>query len=79
MTTCDGVWVVAACFNEEAVIPRFIERVLAVPGVDQLVLVDDGSRDATVETIRGFLAQRRRQGLRRFYMRNLLWLSLGGL
>ncbi|QNI84082.1 beta-glycosyltransferase/ family 2 [Synechococcus sp. PROS-7-1] len=50
---------VAACFNEEAVIIRFIERVLAVPGVDQLVLIDDGSRDATVNQIRGFLTQRR--------------------
>ncbi|WP_186596115.1 glycosyltransferase family 2 protein [Synechococcus sp. PROS-7-1] len=59
MTTRDGVWVVAACFNEEAVIIRFIERVLAVPGVDQLVLIDDGSRDATVNQIRGFLTQRR--------------------
>ncbi|PTU02958.1 glycosyltransferase, partial [Pseudomonas sp. HMWF031] len=37
MTTRNGVWVVAACFNEEAVIVRFIERVLAVPGVDHLV------------------------------------------
>ena len=40
MTNRDGVWVVAACFNEDAVISRFIERVLAVPGVDQLVLID---------------------------------------
>ena len=63
MTTRDGVWVVAACFNEEAVIIRFIERVLAVPGVDQLVLIDDGSRDATVNQIRGFLTQRRSLGV----------------
>ena len=59
MTNRDGVWVVAACFNEDAVISRFIERVLAVPGVDQLVLIDDGSKDATVDQIRGFLADRR--------------------
>jgi len=51
MPNPDGVWVVAACFNEEAVIRVFIERVLAVPGVDRLVLIDDGSRDATVERI----------------------------
>ena len=63
MTTRDGVWVVAACFNEEAVIVRFIERVLGVPGVDQLVLIDDGSRDATVNQIRGFLTQRRNLGV----------------
>ena len=63
MTTRDGVWVVAACFNEEAVIIRFIERVLAVPGVDQLVLIDDGSGDATVNQIRGFLTQRRNLGV----------------
>lgn len=62
MTTRDGVWVVAACFNEEAVISRFIERVLAVPGVDQLVLIDDGSKDATVDQICGFLTDRRRLG-----------------
>ena len=62
MTNRDGVWVVAACFNEDAVISRFIERVLAVPGVDQLVLIDDGSKDATVDQIRGFLADRRRLG-----------------
>ncbi|MBL6800295.1 MAG: glycosyltransferase family 2 protein [Synechococcus sp. BS307-5m-G37] len=62
MTTRDGVWVVAACFNEEAVIVRFIERVLAVPGVDHLVLIDDGSRDATCDQIRTFLSQRRSLG-----------------
>ncbi|CAK22644.1 glycosyltransferase family 2 protein [Synechococcus sp. CS-197] len=63
MTTRNGVWVVAACFNEEAVIVRFIERVLAVPGVDHLVLIDDGSRDATRDQIRTFLAQRRSLGV----------------
>jgi len=40
-----GVWVVAACFNEQDVITRFVERVLAVPGVDQLVLIDDRAFD----------------------------------
>ena len=63
MTTRDGVWVVAACFNEEAVIVRFIERVLAVPGVDHLVLIDDGSGDATLDQIRIFLSQRRSLGV----------------
>lgn len=62
MTTCDGVWVVAACFNEEAVINRFIERVQAVAGVDQLVLIDDGSSDATVAQIRSYISERRSFG-----------------
>ena len=50
----EQVWVVAACFNEEAVITRFIERVLALPEVDRLLLVDDGSSDATVAVIRAW-------------------------
>ena len=58
-----GVWVVAACFNEQAVITHFIERVLAVPGVERLVLIDDGSRDGTVDQIRAFQRQdRQREG-----------------
>ena len=56
------IWVVAACFNEEAVIEAFIERVLLVPGVDRLVLIDDGSRDATVARIRDWVAQRQSRG-----------------
>ncbi|PTT98769.1 glycosyltransferase, partial [Pseudomonas sp. HMWF031] len=34
-----------------------------VPGVDHLVLIDDGSRDATRDQIRTFLAQRRSLGV----------------
>ncbi len=45
------VWVVAACFNEEAVITQFIERVLALDEVSMLVLVDDGSNDKTVDQV----------------------------
>ena len=65
---CEQVWVVAACFSEEAVITRFIERVLGVPGLVHLVLIDlvlidDGSRDATVQWIRDFKTQRRCQDL----------------
>ena len=44
MVKPEGVWIVAACFNEQVVISAFIERVLAVPGVERLVLIDDGSR-----------------------------------
>jgi polyisoprenyl-phosphate glycosyltransferase len=57
MPNPSGVWVVAACFNEQDVITAFIDRVLAVPGVHQLVLIDDGSRDATVERILAWQAQ----------------------
>jgi len=57
MPNPSGVWVVAACFNEQDVITTFIDRVLAVPGVQQLVLIDDGSRDATVEWILTWQAQ----------------------
>ena len=48
MVKPQGVWVVAACFNERAVITSFIESVLAVSGVERLVLIDDGSSDDTV-------------------------------
>ncbi len=43
--------VVAPCFNEERVLPEFVRRVSAVldgvNGSAEIVLVDDGSRDAT--------------------------------
>ena len=48
MVKPEGVWIVAACFNEQSVITAFIERVLAVRGVERLVLIDDGSSDDTV-------------------------------
>ena len=48
------VWVVAACFNEQAVITDFIKRALSIPGVSRLILVDDGSTDSTVQRIRQF-------------------------
>ena len=48
----EQLWVVAACFNEATVITRFIERVLAQPEVHRLLLIDDGSSDATVAEIR---------------------------
>ena len=62
MVKPSGVWVVAACFNEQAVITHFIERVLAVPGVDRLVLIDDGSRDGTVDQIRAFQKHQQQLG-----------------
>ena len=48
----DDLWVVAACFNEESLICQFMEAVLQLQQVDRLVLIDDGSRDATVAVIR---------------------------
>ena len=45
---------VAACFNEAEVISAFIERVVALPEVDHLLLIDDGSSDATVAVIRAW-------------------------
>ena len=48
------VWVVAACFNEETVICKFVERVIALPEVSHLLLVDDGSRDGTVANVRAW-------------------------
>ena len=62
MVKPSGVWVVAACFNEQAVITHFIERVLAVPGVDRLVLIDDGSGDGTVDQIRAFQKHQQQLG-----------------
>ena len=46
------IWVVAACFNEEAVICQFIKELTDLSVVSRLVLVDDGSGDCTVEKIR---------------------------
>ena len=50
----EQVWVVAACFNEAEVISTFIERVMVLPDVDHLLLIDDGSSDATVAAIRAW-------------------------
>ena len=47
----DELWVVAACFNEESLICQFIESVLQLQLVNRLVLIDDGSRDATLEKL----------------------------
>ncbi len=46
------VWVVAACFNEAAGVGGFIDAIAGQEGVARLVLVDDGSSDATPELIR---------------------------
>jgi len=56
--------VVVPCHNEEAVLPRLVDEVLAAvgpTGVDvELILVDDGSRDGTMAVLRALHAQDRR-------------------
>ena len=50
----EQLWVVAACFNEETVITGFMDQVMALPEVNRLLLIDDGSSDATVAVIRAW-------------------------
>ena len=57
--TCTLLSVVVPCFNEEGVLPethrRLIEVLEAVPAhAFELIYVDDGSRDATLDILRGF-------------------------
>jgi len=50
----EQVWVVAVCLNEAEVVSFFLERVVALPEVDHLLLIDDGSSDSTVSVIRAW-------------------------
>lgn len=59
----EQVWVVAACFNEEDVITRFIDRVMALPDVQRLLLIDDGSADGTVAVIQAWQRDHPDQGV----------------
>ena len=56
--------VVAPCFNEEGVLPEFLQRVGRVleglGGPAEIVLVDDGSRDATWQVMTDWAAKDRR-------------------
>ena len=57
--TCTLLSVVVPCFNEEDVLPethrRLIEVLETVPAhAFELIYVDDGSRDATLDILRGF-------------------------
>ena len=61
--------VVMPCFNEEATVKLVAERVLASPWTRELVIVDDGSTDTTLEQVQSLadprvrvLAQGRNQG-----------------
>ena len=53
------VWVVAACFNEAAGIEAFIRAIEQLKVVQQLLLVDDGSRDGTAAVISAAIEARR--------------------
>src|SRR5436190_20263065 len=63
-TSRPALSVVAPCFNEEGVLPEFLQRVgVALEGVGgtaEIVLVDDGSRDATWQVMTEAAAKDRR-------------------
>ena len=56
-----SLWVVAACFNEAAGIGAFIRAIEALGVAQQLLLIDDGSRDNTAAVIRTEIEARRDQ------------------
>jgi glycosyltransferase involved in cell wall biosynthesis len=45
--------VVVPCYNEEATLATVVERVLASPYTAEVLVVDDGSTDGTLEVARG--------------------------
>jgi dolichol-phosphate mannosyltransferase len=59
-----AVSVVAPCFNEEGVLPEFLQRVGLVldslGGTAEIVMVDDGSRDATWQVLTDAAARDKR-------------------
>ena len=50
----EKIHVLTTCFNEEEVINKFIERVSSIDFITDLIIVDDGSKDNTVEIIKGY-------------------------
>ena len=59
-TTSDvsNLSVVVPCFNEQATIAEILARVLESPYVAEVLVVDDGSTDTTLELISGFTDDR---------------------
>ena len=47
MNASEQVCVVVTCFNEAELISAFMERVMALPEMEHLLLIDGGSSDAT--------------------------------
>ncbi len=47
MIASEQVCVVATCFKEAELISAFMERLMALPEMEHLLLIDDGSSDAT--------------------------------
>jgi glycosyltransferase involved in cell wall biosynthesis len=63
LATAPNIWVVAACFNEAAGIQAFIKAIESLGLVQQLLLIDDGSSDATAELVRAEIQARRHNPL----------------
>ena len=64
-TSCPSLSVVAPCFDEEAGLAEFVRRMAdaceaAAPGDFEIILINDGSRDATWAAIRALAATRPR-------------------
>ena len=48
------IHVLTTCYNEEEVINEFIERISSIEDISDLIVVDDGSKDHTVEIIKEY-------------------------
>lgn len=49
--------VLVPAYDEETTIGALLERLLAVPGIDEVVVVDDGSKDGTAAVVETFAAR----------------------
>lgn len=60
MTTTACLSVVVPCYNEQATVKELLRRVLASDWVAEVILVDDGSTDGTLETAKSIVDPRLR-------------------